>query len=102
MRLFVLLCSSCLLAITAPFINAQEDQVNQPAYLSYESAFSGFKSYTDPLLTDWYQANQTVREIGGWRTYMQEPFLKNKKKSQTDSGSSVTMEMQHHHHGGAQ
>lgn len=54
----------CLLPFTG---HAQETSIVQ-----YQSVFKDYSHYQDPTVEDWKAANQTVHEIGGWRTYMQE------------------------------
>ena len=38
----------------------------------YRSAFEGYRSFSAEEVGDWRQANETVREIGGWRAYARE------------------------------
>jgi hypothetical protein len=38
----------------------------------YESAFEGYRPFSAEEVGDWRQANETVREIGGWRAYARE------------------------------
>ena len=39
---------------------------------THESAFTGYRGYTDEQLRPWTEANDKVRVIGGWRTYARE------------------------------
>jgi hypothetical protein len=38
----------------------------------YSSAFEGYRSFSADEVRDWRKANDTVREIGGWRAYARE------------------------------
>jgi hypothetical protein len=38
----------------------------------YSSAFEGYRSFFADEVGDWRKANDTVREIGGWRAYARE------------------------------
>ena len=40
--------------------------------LPYRSAFEDYQRFEDPPLTAWKQANDIVRERGGWRAYARE------------------------------
>lgn len=40
--------------------------------LQFESVLSRYKPMTDQKLGSWRDANDTVRRIGGWRTYLKE------------------------------
>ena len=39
---------------------------------AYRSAFDGYQPYTDEKMVDWKEANDTARQIGGWREYAKE------------------------------
>ncbi len=38
----------------------------------YSSAFEGYRPFSADEVGDWRKANETVREIGGWRAYARE------------------------------
>ena len=38
----------------------------------YRSAFEGYRPFAAGDVQDWRRANDTVREIGGWRAYARE------------------------------
>ena len=38
----------------------------------YASAFDAYRSFSAGEVGDWRHANETVREIGGWRAYARE------------------------------
>ena len=40
--------------------------------MQYKSTFSDYVPYSEQKLESWRQANDTVGEIGGWRTYSKE------------------------------
>lgn len=40
--------------------------------LPYTSAFESYRSFAADDVGDWRKANDTVREIGGWRAYARE------------------------------
>jgi len=39
---------------------------------TYRSAFDGYRKFSDEPVAPWRQSNDTVRKIGGWRTYARE------------------------------
>lgn len=39
---------------------------------SYNSAFESYRPFFAEEVGDWRKANETVREIGGWRSYAKE------------------------------
>ncbi|CAN8140794.1 hypothetical protein J3998_01135 [Thiomicrorhabdus sp. 6S2-11] len=63
--------------------------------VDYQSAFANYKPFMDAPLGDWYQANQTVEKIGGWRVYMQEGMQSSTPSSSQESPSNGHS---HHHH----
>lgn len=40
--------------------------------VGYRSAFEGYRRYSDEPVGSWRQANDTVRQIGGWQEYARE------------------------------
>lgn len=44
----------------------------QPAAGAYNSAFEGYRPFAAGEVGDWRKANDTVRDIGGWRAYARE------------------------------
>lgn len=38
----------------------------------YQSVFNGYQAMSEPKLTPWRAANDTVRDVGGWRAYAKE------------------------------
>lgn len=43
-----------------------------PAVLTYKSALEGYRPFTDEKPIPWKEANETVRQRGGWRAYAKE------------------------------
>ena len=43
----------------------------------YPSAFEGYQAMSEPKLTPWRAANDTVRDVGGWRAYAKEAAAAN-------------------------
>ncbi len=46
--------------------------VQPPAPVEYRSAFTGYQAFGDDQPVSWKEANDAVREIGGWRAYAKE------------------------------
>ena len=43
----------------------------------YQSVFEGYQAMSEPKLTPWRAANDTVRDVGGWRAYAKEAAAAN-------------------------
>ncbi len=43
----------------------------------YQSVFDGYHAMSEPKLTPWRAANDTVRDVGGWRAYAKEAAAAN-------------------------
>jgi hypothetical protein len=43
----------------------------------YNSVFDGYQAMSEPKLTPWRAANDTVRDVGGWRAYAKEAAAAN-------------------------
>jgi hypothetical protein len=43
----------------------------------YHSVFEGYQAMTEPQMTPWRAANDTVRDVGGWRAYAKEAAAAN-------------------------
>jgi hypothetical protein len=43
----------------------------------YHSVFEGYQAMTEPQVTPWRAANDTVRGVGGWRAYAKEAAAAN-------------------------
>jgi len=47
-------------------------QVTKVTPVGFQSAFEGYKPYTDEKTGNWVEANDRVGKIGGWRVYAKE------------------------------
>ena len=43
----------------------------------YQSVFEGYQAMSEPKLMPWRAANDTVRDVGGWRAYAKEAAAAN-------------------------
>jgi hypothetical protein len=55
----------------APTASRQAEPTTSQA-APYSSAFEGYRPFSSDEVGDWRKANDTVREIGGWRAYARE------------------------------
>lgn len=92
--------SLLILGLNTSIVNASTQTADKPILLDYQSAFQNYRYFADSALDDWYQLNQTVDQIGGWRYYVQEPY-KNPLNKQSGKVGNTSDQKQHHHHGGA-
>ena len=58
------------------------------AQVQYKSAFSDYVPYSEQTIESWRQANDTVGEIGGWRTYAKEARLPDASADQRQLNTS--------------
>ena len=56
----------------------------------YHSVFEGYQVMSEPKLTPWPAANDTVREVGGWRAYAKEAAAANAAAADTTAGPPAT------------
>ena len=56
----------------APAPRAEEAATRAPTTLSYKSALEGYRPFTDDKPIPWKEANETVRQRGGWKAYAEE------------------------------
>lgn len=56
----------------APAPRAEEAAAHAPPTLSYKSALEGYRPFTDDKPIPWKEANETVRQRGGWKAYAEE------------------------------
>jgi len=47
-------------------------KAKKPIELVYESSFQNYQRYSASDVQAWKQANETVKDIGGWREYAKE------------------------------
>ncbi|MDQ0572157.1 hypothetical protein QFZ42_003991 [Variovorax paradoxus] len=57
---------------TAPAPAAPAPGAAAPAVLTYKSAFDGYRPFADEEPVPWKEANETVRQRGGWQAYAKE------------------------------
>ena len=63
----------CAVAFPSAFAQGATAAPTAPApTFEYRSAFEGYRSFESGEVQDWRKANDTVREIGGWRAYARE------------------------------
>ena len=53
-------------------IKPDVSKAEKPVELIYESSFQNYQRYSASDIQTWKQANDTVKEIGGWREYAKE------------------------------
>lgn len=58
--------------VPAPAPAAGEAAARAPTALSYKSALEGYRPFTDDKPIPWKEANETVRQRGGWKAYAEE------------------------------
>jgi hypothetical protein len=51
--------------------NPLDAKASVPA-VQYQGSLARYQRYADQPLASWRQANETVKQIGGWRTYARE------------------------------
>ena len=74
-RFLALLALSTLLASASQAQTAApKSDVNPSVAAPFQSAFEGYRAYSDDAITDWKAsnwkaANDNVAQIGGWREY---------------------------------
>lgn len=69
--------AGCVLAsaVAGQTASSATDTAAEKLHISpsqYQSAFSGYRVYTDQPLESWQKSNQQVQAIGGWRAYAKE------------------------------
>ena len=53
-------------------IKPEVSKAKKPIELVYESSFQNYQRYSASDVQAWKQANDTVKDIGGWREYAKE------------------------------
>jgi len=53
-------------------IKPEVSKAEKPIELVYESSFQNYQRYSASDIQTWKQANDTVKDIGGWREYAKE------------------------------
>jgi len=59
-------------AFTQSEIKPEVSKAEKPIELVYESSFQNYQRYSASDVQAWKQANDTVKDIGGWREYAKE------------------------------
>lgn len=72
--------------------------------LPYQSPLEHYQGWQELPLESWREANELVGQIGGWRTYAQEPYNEppaaEPKAAQPKAPAAPDMTpMEHQHHG---
>jgi hypothetical protein len=70
-RIHFLLAGTAALAAGTPAL-AQAPAGASASPPAYRSAFEDYRPYQPQEVQGWRQANDTVREVGGWRAYARE------------------------------
>lgn len=73
-RLIALACLSPHFHAYAQSQSLVLSPVQEPVY---HSVFEGYQAMTEPQMTPWRAANDTVRDVGGWRAYAKEAAAAN-------------------------
>jgi len=70
MSLWVTAAHAQMNPVAPPMMGKAQATKVTPA--GFQSAFEGYKPYTDEKTGNWLEANDTVAKIGGWRVYAKE------------------------------
>jgi hypothetical protein len=70
----------CVVATPMAFAQVDQARVNAeqqaespvPISLDFTSSFANYHPFTEQPVLPWREANDTVRQIGGWRAYAKE------------------------------
>ena len=57
-------------------------QASPPA--AFRSAMDGYRPFSDEKQIPWKEANETVRQVGGWRAYAKEAAAAASDKAESD------------------
>jgi hypothetical protein len=60
-----------LLSLAAATVHAHAEEATRPR-VEFRSALQDYQSFSEEKQLPWKQANETVRQIGGWREYARE------------------------------
>lgn len=77
---------------SGPGLSATAPRPAPSSSAGFESAFQSYRSYADEPLLPWYQANDQVGRIGGWRAYAreaQEPAAPNASATATPTAPAA-------------
>lgn len=96
------LVAACLFAFGFAYVPTDAQAQDVP------SAFSAYKKFDDPGVSDWKASNDKVRTLGGWRTYLKEAY-ETPQAAATDTTvpakdakapAPASSHSHHHQHGG--
>jgi hypothetical protein len=78
-----------LFATATAFPQASGPSAPTPAAapLTYRSALQDYRPFSDEKVAPWPQANDTVRQVGGWRAYAKEAALGKEEGATPDAHS---------------
>lgn len=80
-----LLAASTLFAQGNPPAGPSAAPVPQAsASAAFRSAMDGYRPFSDEKQTPWKEANETVRQVGGWRAYAKEAAAAAPDKAEAD------------------
>lgn len=76
---------ACACALAAGLAHAGAPE---PVTVAAPPPFDTYQAWRDPSVADWREANERVRAVGGWRTYLRES---------QDASAGDDAHAQHHH-----
>ena len=65
-------CLQLSSAFAQSAIKPEAPKAEKPVELVYQSSFQNYQRYSASDIKTWKQANDTVKDIGGWREYAKE------------------------------
>ena len=68
-------------------IKPEVSKAEKPIELVYQSSFQNYQRYSASDIQTWKQANDTVKDIGGWRAYAKEITQEQNTKPSTPTHS---------------
>lgn len=90
---FRVLCALLLAAAASPAFANPPAADKTPAADTTSAATPVFARYqkfnAEEPITDWRKANDTVREIGGWRVYLKEAMEANKAREAREAATKA-------------
>lgn len=78
---------ACACALAAGLAHATPPESG--AAVAAPPPFDTYQAWRDQPVADWHEANERVRAVGGWRTYLRES---------QDEAAGDDAPAQHHHH----
>ena len=68
-------------------IKPEVSKAEKPIELVYQSSFQNYQRYSASDIKTWKQANDTVKDIGGWRAYAKKITQEQNAKPSTPTHS---------------